>query len=542
MTTSSKAAQIVKSKALAAKVLTRAGVIRPYGPRKVVSLGKAVGGFGLGLAGAFQAAAARFPDRLAVIDERGAVTYRELDERSNAFAAHLAGLGVREGDGVALLARNHRGFIEAAVGITKLGADVLLLNTSFSGPQIREVSEREGARVLVYDEEFAPLIDKAELDFPRIVSWVENGSTVPEGVQSLDEAIAGCSRARHKGPERIGKMIILTSGTTGTPKGAPRGAAHIDVPVGLLERMPFRSGWRVHVAAPIFHFWGLGQFLLGLMLGQTFVLTRRFDPQSFLDTLREHNCEAAIVIPVMLQRVLNLEQSVQDQYSFPNLQVVAASGSAMPGDLAVQWMDQFGDNLYNTYGSTEVSLVSIATPADMRAVPGTNGRPAANTTVKLLDEAGREVAAGQSGRIFAGNSMLFEGYTGGGNKEVIGGLMSTGDVGRFDGAGRLMVEGRDDDMIVSGGENVFPKEVEDCLARHDDVVEAACIGVDDAEFGKRLRAFVVLAPGAKVGEADLRDLVKENLARYKVPREFVFLDELPRNPTGKVLKRELSER
>ena len=536
-----KAAQLVKSKATAARVLTRAGVIRPYGPAKLFNLGKVVTGFGLGLAGAFSAAATRFPDRLAVIDERGALTYREIDERSNAVADALAREGVAAGDGVALLARNHRGFVEAAVGITKLGANVLLLNTSFAAPQLREVCEREGAKVIVFDEEFAALVEQSGLAAPRILSWVENGSS-PEGVDTLEAAVMRGSRARRQAPAEIGKMIILTSGTTGTPKGAPRGAAHIDVPVGLLERIPFRSGWRVHNAAPLFHFWGLGQFLLGLMLGSTFVLTRRFDPKGFLDTLREHDCDAAVVIPVMLQRVLNLPDETIAGYSFPNLKVVAASGSALPGDLAITWMDRFGDNLYTTYGSTEVSLVSIATPEDMRALPGTAGRPAVSSTVKLLDEAGREVPPGQTGRIFAGNSMLFEGYTGGGNKEVVEGLMSTGDVGRMDSAGRLLVEGRDDEMIVSGGENVFPKEVEDCLVRHEDVVEAAAIGVEDPDFGKRLRAFVVLADGAKVKEEDLRQHVKTNLARYKVPRDFVFIDELPRNATGKILKRELYER
>jgi acyl-CoA synthetase (AMP-forming)/AMP-acid ligase II len=152
-----------------------------------------------------------------------------------------------------------------------------------------------------------------------------------------------------------------------------------------------------------------------------------------------------------------------------------------------------------------------------------------------------ELPAGHTGRIFVGNEMLFEGYTGGGTKDVIGSLMATGDVGRFDEAGRLFVEGRDDEMIVSGGENVFPNEVEDLLARHDAIAEAAAIGVEDRDFGQRLRAFVVLDRGKEVSEEDLKDYVKQNLARYKVPREIVFLDELPRNATGKVLKRELKE-
>jgi fatty-acyl-CoA synthase len=187
-----------------------------------------------------------------------------------------------------------------------------------------------------------------------------------------------------------------------------------------------------------------------------------------------------------------------------------------------------------------VAYASIADPTDLREAPSSAGRPPHATVVRILDEQGRPVPDGESGRIFVGNSLLFEGYTGGGHKEVVDGLMSSGDVGRIGEDGRLYVEGRDDEMIVSGGENVFPKEVEDCLARHDAVVEVAAVGVHDDEFGKRLRAFVVVADGSSVTEDDLKDWVKQNLARYKVPRDLVFLDELPRNATGKVLKRELA--
>jgi fatty-acyl-CoA synthase len=238
---------------------------------------------------------------------------------------------------------------------------------------------------------------------------------------------------------------------------------------------------------------------------------------------------------------MQLPKETRDSYDLSRVKVVAASGSALPGDLGIEWMDQFGDHLYNVYGSTEVAYATIASPADLREAPGTAGRPPFATIVKILDEDGKELRRGEPGRIFVGNSILFEGYTGGGSKDMVHGLMATGDVGRFDEGGRLIVEGRDDEMIVSGGENVFPQEVEDSLSRHEKVTEAAVIGVDDEDYGKRLRAFVVLTDGADLSEDDLKDYVKQNLARYKVPREIVFLDELPRNATGKVLKRELVE-
>jgi fatty-acyl-CoA synthase len=204
-------------------------------------------------------------------------------------------------------------------------------------------------------------------------------------------------------------------------------------------------------------------------------------------------------------------------------------------------MDLLGDVVYNLYGSTEVAYAAIATPQDLRAAPGTVGRPPTGTRIKLFDDDGKPVPAGESGRIFVGSSMQFEGYTGGGSKETLEGLMSTGDIGHFDENGRLFVDGRDDDMIVSGGENVFPAEVEDLLGGLDGVAEAAVVGVDDEKYGKRLRAYVVRNDGASLDEEDVKSYVKSNLARYKVPRDVVFVDEMPRNPAGKVMKRKLPD-
>jgi acyl-coenzyme A synthetase/AMP-(fatty) acid ligase len=232
---------------------------------------------------------------------------------------------------------------------------------------------------------------------------------------------------------------------------------------------------------------------------------------------------------------------VLQRYDLATLRVLAVSGSALPGAISDRWMDLFGENVYNLYGSTEVAWASIATPEDLRAAPGTAGRAPHGTIVKLYDEEGNPVKQGETGRIFVGNEMQFEGYTGGGNKDVIDGLLSSGDVGHFDEAGRLFVDGRDDDMIVSGGENVFPAEVEDLLAAHDAIVEVAVFGVDDEKFGQRLKAVVVLREGAALTQDEIKKHVKANLAAYKVPREVEFTDELPRTSTGKVLKRELKD-
>jgi acyl-CoA synthetase (AMP-forming)/AMP-acid ligase II len=530
------------SSGTAARVLGASGVVRPLSPVTVARMAKALKEWGTGAAGGFTAMALRDPHRVALVDERGSLTFDEIHRRSNALARALAARGVREGDGVALMCRNHRGFVDSLVAIAKLGADVLLLNTAFAGPQLADVLRREGPRVVIHDQEFTDLLSGADIT-TRVLAWVDDAAAQgdDQGDDHVDDLVASYDDSDLPATERHGRIVILTSGTTGAPKGAPRSEAGLGAAVSLLSRMPLRYGWRTHIAAPLFHTWGFAHLALSMLLGSTVVLRRRFDAEGCLAAVRDERCDSLVVIPVMLQRILNLPQDTLDSYVLPTLEVTAASGSALPGDLATTWMDTFGDNLYNIYGSTEVAYASIATPEDLRAAPTSAGKPPWATTVKILDHEGRELPRGETGRIFVGNGMLFEGYTGGGeSKEVVDGLMSSGDVGRFDEEGRLFVEGRDDDMIVSGGENVFPQEVEDCLSRHERVVEVAALGVEDDAFGTRLRAFVVVSE-PRPTEDELKDWVRTHLARYKVPREIVFLDELPRNATGKILKRELAE-
>ncbi len=532
-----KTAGLFKNELTALRVLTSAGVIRPYPPRVLRGMVKALRDWGRGPAGGFTTLALRAPNQVGLIDERGSLTFREIHERSNALARSLRDLGVREGDSVAVLCRNHRGFVDATLAVSKLGADILYLNTAFAAPQLADVCEREKPAAIIYDEEFSQLVDKGHGHVTRVLAWHDSGTG---DLPVLDQLIEAGSTEDLDPPARRSRTVILTSGTTGTPKGAPRSEGSFDAGVALLSRLPLKRGWRTHIAAPMFHTWGWAHLALSMLMGSTVVLRRKFDPEECLRTVAENDCDSLVVIPVMLQRILQLPEATLRSYDLSKVKVVAASGSALPGDLSTDWMDHFGDNLYNIYGSTEVAWATIAQPADLRAHPGTAGRPPHATVVKIFDEQGTEVPTGEPGRIFVGNSMLFDGYTGGGSKDKIDGLMSTGDVGRFDQGGRLMVEGRDDEMIVSGGENVFPQEVENCLARHDAVVEVAAVGVDDDEFGKRLRAFVVLSSPGAAGEDELKEYVKQNLARYKVPRDIVFIDELPRNGTGKILKRELA--
>jgi fatty-acyl-CoA synthase len=420
----------------------------------------------------------------------------------------------------------------------------LLLNTAFAGPQLAEVVQREKPVALVYDEEFTELLEEAGKRRKRFIGWNDPEATEDKRKDPLlEDLIENGDPEQPVPPDETGRVVILTSGTTGTPKGASRKQPETIGPaVALLSRIPLKAREKTFIVAPLFHSWGFAHFTLGLMLGSTYVLKRKFDPETTLSTIAEQQATAAPMVPVMVQRIMQLPEETRTKYDLSSLRTIPLSGSALPGELAIQFMDEFGDVLYNLYGSTEVAWATIATPEDLREAPGTAGAPPRGTVLKIYaEDSETELPQGETGRIFVGNEMLFEGYTGGGNKDVIDGLMSSGDVGYLDGEGRLHVSGRDDDMIVSGGENVFPREVEDLIAKMDGVNEVAVIGVDDEEFGQRLKAFVS-KKGSKPSEADIKAKVKSDLARYKVPKEVEFMDELPRNATGKILKKDLQER
>jgi fatty-acyl-CoA synthase len=515
----------------------RSGLVRPELPHRVAQMLLAFERYGM-LAGAVTIGAIRNGDQVAIRDERGDVTYSELDERTNALANAWREQGLEPGDGVAILVRNHRGFLDAVFAAAKCGARIVLLNTSFAGPQIREVAGREGTDLLVYDEEYGEMLEGIDPPSGRWRAWTDNDeSDAEDTIESLIRS--GSTKAPPK-PNVGPKIVILTSGTTGTPKGAPRSAPRsLSVIGGLLSKVPFRAREVTELCVPMFHALGFAHMALGLALGSTLVVRRRFDPETTLDSLEENRATALIVVPVMLQRILDLGVDKVKERDTSALKIIFVGGSQFGAELCKRALKAFGPVVYNLYGSTEVSYATIATPGDLKEEPGTVGGVVRGSIVKILDEHGDEVPDGETGRIFVGNAGQFEGYTGGETKEQIRGLMSSGDLGHFDEKRRLYIDGRDDEMIVSGGENVFPGEIEELLAGHEAVEEVAAIGVDDDRFGQRLKAFIVLRDGKELTEDEAKLYVKENLANYKIPREVVFIDELPRNPTGKVLKREL---
>jgi acyl-CoA synthetase (AMP-forming)/AMP-acid ligase II len=535
------ASQVARSGHLAREisVLFRAGVLSPTTPRRVYGQLRSLSRYGPTLAGAFGAAAIRAPRRCAVQDETVSRTYAELDTRVRAITRALALLGVGPQDSVGILGRNSVAFVEALVAINRLGADALLLNTFLSGPQAREVLERERPKLVFADTDLLGLLSEAPADL--VVVPLRPSQTWRTGRYSLDD-LATAGGPDHAPSGRRGRLVVLTSGTTGTPKGARRPApTSLSPAASILSRLRLRRGDTVMIACPLFHTWGLGLLQIAPALAATVVLRERADPEIVLDAVQQARCTALGTVPVILERILQLPAVVRAGYHTSRLRVVAASGSALTKDVAIRFQDVFGDVLYNIYGSTEISWATIATPADLRAAAGTAGRPPLGTRLEIVDEHGRPVPRGEVGRIFVGNELLFEGYSNGTSKERLHGLMATGDRGYLDVGNRLMVVGREDDLVISGAEKIYPLEVEEAIRSLPGVREVAVVGRPDEEMGQRLVAYVVCVDGVHLTAEQVKDHVRQRLARFAVPKEVGFLGRLPRNATGKVVPRLLPQ-
>ncbi|WP_168706524.1 acyl-CoA synthetase [Gordonia paraffinivorans] len=521
----------------ALKVLVRSGLLNPTNPKETlttVKRAKTIGPCGSVVA----RGAEEYPDAGAIADEKGELTYGELDAHANALANHLLASGIERGSVIGVIARDHRGLLTTMSAAGKAGLRLAMMNTGFGKTQFVEVAEREKVTAMLYDEEFGDLADALPPEILRIVTWVDGKRPIPDGVRTLEDITATGDTSTPAEPDEWAGLVILTSGTTGLPKGAQRTKLSPFSSALIVDRIPVPRRGTAVIVSPIFHSTGFALWGVAAALGNKAVVLRRFDPEKTLAALAEHRAEMLVAVPTMLHRILALGPETIAKYDTSALRVIVIAGSALSPTLSEAVQDTFGDVLYNLYGSTEVAIASVATPAELRLAPGTVGRPPVTSRLALFDDEGNRIhGTNVRGRLFVRNGAPFEGYTDGRNKEIIDGYMSTGDMARFDEHGLLHIDGRDDDMIVSGGENVYPLEVENLLAEHPDIDDVAVIGVDDDEFGKRLRAFIVAAPHANPTPDDIKAHVKAHLARYKVPRDVVFVDELPRNPTGKLVRR-----
>lgn len=477
--------------------------------------------------------AAIYGDRTAIIDPHGSVSYRGLAELCNGVINGLRDvLPPGRQPTVGVMCRNSRYAIVGLLSAIGLGARVVLLNTDLGAKQMAEVVTRERVDVILHDAEFAGVLELIGPDVRRYVAWTDG----PADGDTVDALIARSSTDLPQASAYRSSLVILTSGSTGAPKGAPRdGGPAMSLPAGFVSKIPIRGSDTVLMCAPAFHGWGLLATMVCLLTGATVVMDRRFKAQPSLDLLVEHRCTAVMMVPTMLRRFLDLDERDLVRIDTDRLRMIASGGAKLDESLVRSVQRRFGAVLHNLYGATEASYITIATPDDLAAAPTTAGRPPFGVQVAIIRD-GTPVAAGESGQIFVRSGSQISTYTNGTSKETLDGMLNTGDTGRFDAAGRLFVEGRSDGMIISGGENVFPEEVELALTRHPDIVDAAVIAVADTDFGQRLRAFVVARDGVTVIEADVKTYVGSELSRSRVPREVIVVPELPRGAQGKVTK------
>lgn len=517
-----------------AKLMVSVGVVRIPRPDRGLRQLSSLARWGFTLQGGYAAAAARAPKQLAIADDAGQLTFEQLDRRTEGLATGLMRAGITETSKIGLLARNNIAMVECLIAFGMLGVDVMLLNNALAATQIQIAVARNGLTKVFVDDDLDELV--------RYVPWeVELVSTgrrsAINGRRGLDDFVVA-DKPGVLPPTRPGHQVVQTSGTSGTPKGAlrptPRGFAVI---AAMLSRMPMKMNETMLISAPIFHAWGLGCLQISTPLRATVILQEKFDPEECLRAIATRKVTTMIAVPVMLQRIVDLPAKVRQKYDTSSLRLVACSGSPLNASLVQRFTEAFGEVLYNFYGSTEVSWATIADPEDLAIAPTTVGRPPLGTTIAILDADRRPVPRGVTGRIFVGNEMLFEGYVADPSPASVNGLLDTGDLGHLDADGRLYIDGRDDEMIISGGENVFPRPVEDALAFLPQVSDVAVVGTSDDSFGQRLSAFVVLNKDAGLDGDMVRAFIKNRLSKFHVPRDVYFVEALPRTSTGKVIKR-----
>jgi fatty-acyl-CoA synthase len=445
---------------------------------------------------------------------------------------------------VLILVKNRIEFFILGLAANRAGASAVTCSWRSTVPELAYLAGHSGAEAVFFDAEIEGTIRdavKALTAVPRR-NFISVGGAVA-GFPALEE-IAAAEREQLEDGSHEAPLVMYTSGTTGKPKGAVRKLQKsvLASALAFVEQTPMTLG-EVHLSVcPLYHATATGFSNMAFLLGGTCVVLGSFTPESFLDAVERHRVQSTALVPTMIHRVIEHGADNIRARDLSSLRAIFSGGAPLGGQLAIDAMNVLGDKIYNFYGATETGLVTVATPADLRAAPGTIGRPIPGNEIRLVDDLGRDVKDGEVGELFAKNGMMVEGYHADPDatrESMLQGYFSVGDLARRDAGGRYHIEGRKRDMIISGGVNVYPAEVEAVIEKHPAVAEVAVVGVPDREWGERVRAFVAKRPGRDLTDDELKAWCRERLAGPKVPRDFVFLDSLPRNPTGKVLKRDL---
>jgi fatty-acyl-CoA synthase len=545
---------------VAAKVAKNSGLLWELTLPGMKAAALALSGGAQNPAQVFRLHAANSPDKTALRWRDQSLTFAELDDKMDRLAVGLLRRGIGRGSSVMLLMKNRPEFMLLQGGTARVGAAAVSVSWRSTPSELVYLAQHCGAKAICFEHDLWSIVSEAKKSLPDLdaKNLFAVGGAAP-GCAPFEELMAA-SRGDFepaKGVENDASVVIYTSGTTGKPKGAVRKFPKDALPAAMrfIAETPMRCDDVHLVTCPLYHSTAFGFLTLHLILGATAVLMDEFKPEPFLEQVQRFGVTSTAIVPTMIHRVLSLGPAVLDKYDTRTLRAIYSGGAPLPGPLAIECMDRFGDILFNFYGATETGLVTLAKPDDLRAAPGTIGKAVPGNEIRLLrsddgdgnNAGGSEVAEGEVGELYARNKMLVAGYhkdDDATRSSMSDGFFSVGDLARKDRDGRYFIEGRKRDMVISGGVNVYPAEVEGVLEAHPDVAEVAVVGVPDIEWGERVRAFVAKKPGAppELDEGALKVWCRERLAGPKVPRDFVFVDALPRNPTGKVLKRELRER
>ena len=472
------------------------------------------------------------------------LTYGDVDRLADRIGMALSRRGLGRGTAVLMLVKNRVEFFVLGPAVSRIGASLVTVSWRSTPAEIEYLANHSGAAAVFFDAGIADVIREAQpklRDVPRRNFFSVGGKV--DGFTSMEELIEN----EHGSPEDVSTesaLVMYTSGTTGKPKGAVRKfqPALVAMTLSFIGETPMALGETHLTICPLYHATATGFSSMAFLLGGTVVVAADFKPEIFLDAVERYQVTSTAMVPTMIHRVVELGPEELRKHDLSSLRAIFSGGAPLGGQLAAEAMDALGDKIYNFYGATETGLVTLGKPEDLRAAPGTIGRRVPGNEIRLLDEQGREVAPGEVGELYARNPMLVEGYHAdkeATDRSMVDGFFSVGDLAREDSAGRLFIEGRKRDMIISAGVNVYPAEIEAVLEAHPAVGEVAVVGVPDKDLGEKVRAFVAKRPGAEVSEEELKAFCKERLSGFKVPRDFAFVERLPRNPTGKVLKREL---
>jgi fatty-acyl-CoA synthase len=538
-----------------ANVLRASKVVQPMRPTSIAQFVKGARQTKLGPHVAVMFHAAAHPDKEAIVEygEDGVrrLSWGELDATINRLAHSLVARGVRGGSRVALMLPTGSEYQIAQQARARLGATAVQIGYRLKAGEIAYILENsEPTATIVHAEYVGPMLEARKTAGKGGAMLVVAGDVTPGDpeMEDWDRAIAAASPEM---PPRVqggdgGGVIVYTSGTTGKPKGANRAwrKTGFESVADMIMQVGMRADDRHLVTCPLYHSAAPAFVAIMMSLGATIVLQNHFEPEAALDIIEKERVTCSLMVPTMLIRLANLPKETLAKYDTSSLRWVMSGAAPLTTEAARRFMQQFGPILWNFYGATETGLVTLAGPHDHVSRPGTIGKRMRGNEIRLLDDNGRDVPVGQVGELYARNPTLISGYHGNDDATKSSqreGFFSVGDVGRIDDEGYYYLESRKHDMVISGGVNIYPREIEDHLSTHPAILEAAVIGVPDPEWGETLRAFIVLRNGQQLTETEVVTYCREGLADYKRPRKVTFLPELPRNPTGKVLKRELRD-